>query len=114
TGLTTNDFWNTFNIYNPSESLKWSDGSNSFVSIHVDNYVGTIGNGHPDLMFHSFIYGPYQIIVAVTNLPIGRYGVYMYAHGPIDEQNAAANVVVDAINYGTNVTTTNHDWTSVH
>ncbi|MEQ2009851.1 MAG: hypothetical protein ABMA26_23955, partial [Limisphaerales bacterium] len=106
TGLATNDFWNLHAHYNPrfapgqppvpdrtSSGLKFSDKSDSAVSIVVANAPGVWGNASGDPMFDSFVFAQNgsNVTVTVRALEAGRYHFYLYGHAEPDataEQNS--------------------------
>ncbi|MEQ2009852.1 MAG: hypothetical protein ABMA26_23960, partial [Limisphaerales bacterium] len=106
TGLATNDFWNLHAHYSPrftpgqptvsdrtSSGLKFSDKSDSPVSVVVQNAPGVWGNASGDPMFDSFVFAQNgsNIVVTVRALEAGRYHFYLYGHAEPDataEQNS--------------------------
>ena len=106
TGLATNDFWNLHAHYNPrftpgqppvpnrtTSNLKFSDKSDSAVSIVVANAPGVWGNASGDPMFDAFLFAQNgsNIVVTVRALEAGRYHFYLYGHAEPDataEQNS--------------------------
>jgi hypothetical protein len=99
-------------------NLTWADGSNSQVGLTIDNAPGAWGNGHLDPMFAVYLYplggGP-NITVTITNLPLGRYSFYSYAHGgPPDNQNALVELSAGGVLYGERSTTPTAGWLSTN
>ena len=107
TGMHTNDFWNLYRNYDPKfmsgmplvpdgrlERLRLADGSETPMSLAVQNAPGVWGNSSGDPMFDTYIFSQNgsNIVVTLTGLPAGRYHFYLYGHADPDvtgEQNSA-------------------------
>jgi hypothetical protein len=86
-GLTSGDFWNGYYFpwQNSGElgNLKNSAQILTGAKLEVHNAEGIWGNGISDPMYNSYIY-PWDmgnILLTLTNLPVGNYDFYLYAHG---------------------------------
>ena len=124
-GKSDNDFWNLYSRddgnggyrdFGTVSNLKWADGTVSSVGLTVANAPGAWLNGLDDPMYNVYLY-PFNadnITVTVTDLPAGRYDLYLYGHGGpgIDSLNAVFEVLTGRKNYGTQATTTSSEWTS--
>src|ERR1035437_5818893 len=106
TGMGTNDYWNLYRHYQskftPGMALgangkldkpKFADGTETSVSIAVNNAPGVWGNSSGDPMYDTYIFAQNgsNITVTVTGLAPGRYHFYCYGHAEPDvtgEQNS--------------------------
>src|SRR6266540_6247141 len=91
TGQSTNDYWNLYSRDDGSggyrtvgavSNLKWADGTGSAVGLTVTNAPGAWQNGTADPMYNVYLY-PFNggnIVVTVTNLPLGNYDLFLYGH----------------------------------
>ena len=105
TGLTTNDYWNGYDLTSGSvKQLEWADGytnASQPITICVSNAPGGWGNSTGDPMYDSFRY-PWDggsVYILLTNMPANTYNFYLYGHS----QQAWDNTVFE-ITVGTNVT----------
>jgi len=119
------DIWNLYSrdavgggykSFGALTNLTWANGQPSAVGLTIDNAPGAWGNGHSDPMFAIYLYplggGP-NITVTLTNLPLGLYSFYCYAHGgPPDNQNAVVELSSAGTFYGQGSTTPNLGWLS--
>jgi type II secretory pathway pseudopilin PulG len=105
-GMGTNDYWNLYRHYQPKftpgmplvqdgklDKLKLFDGTESAVSVAVQNAPGVWGNASGDPMYDTYIFAQNgsNITVAVSGLAPGRYHFYCYGHADPDvtgEQNS--------------------------
>lgn len=64
-------------------------------------------------MFGNFLY-PFTIgvpiLVNLTNLPVGKYDLYLYGHGDIATLNSAYSVAASGVQYPTLKTSTGANW----
>jgi hypothetical protein len=115
TGMGTNDHWNLYHHYDPKftpgmalvangklDKLKLADGTETGVSVAVNNAPGVWGNSSGDPMYDTYIFAQNgsNITVTITGLAPGRYHFYCYGHAEPDvtgEQNS-----VFALKAGTN------------
>jgi type II secretory pathway pseudopilin PulG len=115
TGMGTNDHWNLYRHYDPKftpgmalvangklDKLKLADGTETGVSVAVNNAPGVWGNSSGDPMYDTYIFAQNgsNITVTITGLAPGRYHFYCYGHAEPDvtgEQNS-----VFALKAGTN------------
>lgn len=110
-GYGTNDAWNQcatayqtpYRMYN----LVWSDGSNSGVSLEIDNAQGAWGFTNPDPMYANYLYAwnSGDINLFLTNIPAGTYDIYIYGHGPANNANGLCDLQVGSTDYGQKSTT---------
>lgn len=109
-----NPYWAPYLVEGQVSDLYWSDGQLSPASLTVRNAPGAWTTGHPDGMMNTFIhsFGYQPIDVTLANLPNGTYDIYVYAHGVLDEQNAAVTAENSGLVYGPESTTTTPDWLS--
>jgi hypothetical protein len=111
------DIWNgwyaPYQFFAQSGDLKWSNGDSSGATASIQNAPGAWWNGHPDLMMSSFAhsFGYQPILLTFTDLPIGTYDVYVYAHG-VEGQDSSITAVANEILYGPENTTVNDEWMS--
>ena len=105
-GMGTNDYWNLYRHYQPKftpgmalvadgklDKLKLADGTESGVSVAVQNAPGVWGNSSGDPMYDTYIFAQNgsNITVTVSGLAPGRYHFYCYGHADPDvtgEQNS--------------------------
>ena len=105
-GMGTNDYWNLYRHYQPKftpgmalvadgklDKLKLADGTESGVSVAVNNAPGVWGNSSGDPMYDTYIFAQNgsNITVTVSGLAPGRYHFYCYGHADPDvtgEQNS--------------------------
>jgi len=105
-GMGTNDYWNLYRHYHPKftpgmalvadgklDKLRLADGSESGVSVAVNNAPGVWGNSSGDPMYDTYIFAQNgsNITVTVSGLAAGRYHFYCYGHADPDvtgEQNS--------------------------
>jgi type II secretory pathway pseudopilin PulG len=106
TGMGTNDYWNLYRHYQPKftpgmalvadgklDKLKLGDGSESGMSVAVQNAPGVWGNSSGDPMYDTYIFAQNgsNITHSVIGLAPGRYHFYCYGHADPDvtgEQNS--------------------------
>ena len=85
------DFWNLYSrgdlVWRTNGSLpnlRNVDLSPTSVGLTVLDGAGAWGNGSSDPMYHSYIYplpnGIKPLTVTLTNLPVGRFDIYLYSH----------------------------------
>jgi hypothetical protein len=114
TGLTSNDFWNTYDVNSGALSnLKFADGTASGVGLNISGVYGVDENGANDPMYgtYSWVYG-YNIPVTITNLNAGSYDFLVYGHGNANEQNGVFQLSVGSQSYGSEATSIGSDWFS--
>jgi hypothetical protein len=113
TGVTTNDFWNT---YNPNSgtlpSLAFVDGTATGAGMTVADVDGASGNGASDPMYASYLHTQGDITVTVTDLLEGTYDFYLYGHGNSNNQNSVFQLMVGTQSYGSEATTNGSGWLS--
>src|SRR5947209_3735516 len=118
TGQSTNDFWNLYRHYDPKfvpgtalvpdgllKGLKLADGTETKVSVAVENAPGVWGNSTGDAMYDSYIFANNgsNITVRIQNLEAGHYHFYLYGHADPDvtgEQNSAFTLHCGTNSYG--------------
>jgi len=106
TGMGTNDHWNLYRHYDPKftpgmalvangklDKLKFADGTESGVSVSVNNAPGVWGNSSGDPMYDTYMFAQNgsNIMVTINGLAPGRYHFYCYGHAEPDvtgEQNS--------------------------
>ena len=114
-GLTTNDFWNTYNVNSGSFSdLSFVDGTASGAGI-ITTLAGEAGtNGASDPMYGTYVSSYYlgNITVTVSDLAPAKYNFYFYGHGWTAALNGVFQLSVGSQSYGTEATTTGSGWTS--
>src|SRR5262249_53015830 len=89
TGLSVNAFWNASNHRSSITNLYWADDTNSAsgVSLSMAAYSDW-GFSHPDWMYRGYGYSSgSDIPITLSNLPSGKYDVYLYGHGAANSQN---------------------------
>jgi len=115
TGVSTNDFWNTF-VFNSEglTNLEFVDGTPSGAAMTLVGAGGEYVNGASDPMYASYLFSTRQfdMTVMVTNLSAGAYVVYVYGHGNSNNQNGIYELTVGSLNYAIEATTTNSGWLS--
>jgi hypothetical protein len=106
-GLSTNDYWNAYR--QPSElgmppvpdgrlrEVRFADGTPASVEVLVTNAPGLWGNSTGDPMLDSYLFAPNgsNLVVTITQLPAGRYHIYLYGWAAADvgpEQFASFSV----------------------
>jgi len=122
TGQSTNDFWNLYRHYDPKflpgailvpdgllKDLKMADGTETRVSVAVNNAPGVWGNSTGDAMYDGYIFANNgsNITVTVQNLEGGRYHFYLYGHADSDvtgEQNSVFSIHSGTNSYGPLIT----------
>lgn len=115
TGVATNDFWNDYYMVSVNAgalpNLKYADGTVSGAGLTVLNGPGFWFNGAADPMFRDYEYNQGgNITLTVTNLPAGKYDIYVYGHGPIDAAQSVFSVTAGSVSYGTNSTVQGPGW----
>jgi subtilisin-like proprotein convertase family protein len=123
-GYTTNDLWNLysrddgfggFKVAGTVPNLLWSDGTASGINLYITNAPGAWGNGSGDYMFNIYLYplpnGNGNIVFTLSNVPPGKYDLYLYSHGGSTE-NGSLNVQVGAANYGVKTTAAGAVWSN--
>ena len=103
----TNDYWNLYRHYSPKftpgmalvadgklDKLKLADGSESGVSVAVQNAPGVWGNSSGDPMYDTYIFAQNgsNITVTVSGLAPGRYHFYCYGHADPDVTGEQSSV----------------------
>ncbi len=115
TGLTTNDFWNTYVINSGALlNLTLANGTSSGIGLTVSDVAGYYGNGSSDPMYDGYLYsasGGY-ITVTTTNLISGPYDFYLYGHGNVESENSLFELTVGPTSYGGKTTTNGPGWLS--
>jgi len=120
TGQNANDFWNTYTApFQPLaglSNLKTAAGTMTGIGLTVQNGAGHWDFTHPDLMYDTYCYSQDKgdITLTVTNLPSGRWDIYLYGHGGSSEANTTFQVLVDGNDYGNQSTTTNSSYALVN
>ncbi len=113
TGQGANDFWNTYTAPYQAlaglSNLRTAAGTGTSIGLTVHNGAGHWNFSHPDLMYSTYCYSQDQgdITMTVTNLPSGKWDIYLYGHGGANEANTLFQVLVDGYDYGIQPTTTN-------
>jgi hypothetical protein len=82
--------------------LKFNDGTSSGADLAVFNAPGAWYTLDPDPMYQSYLY-PFNgdpIVSELTDLPTGKYDLYVYAHGQPAEENAVLSLSNGALNLG--------------
>ncbi len=122
-GFGAGDFWNLYSrdgvggYLNAGSISNLEDafGNPTGVSLTILNAPGAWGNGSPDPMFGTYLY-PFTpgipILVAVSNLSVGRYDLYLYGHGSPATLNTAFAAVASGVQYPTLKTLTDANWIS--
>src|SRR5207253_10650689 len=105
-GHSSDDFWNHYSRDNPQggwlslgslSGLKTVEGNETEAGLVVANAPGAWGNGSSDAMYRTYLY-PFSgnATITVTNLPAGRYSLYVYG------QDAGYQLAAgDGTDYGT-------------
>jgi len=115
TGVTTNDFWNTYDMNAvPLTFLRYTDGTISGAGLTLANIVGVYPNGATDPMYGIYLFNDGgQMILTVNNLVAGLYNFYLYGHGDIDIQSGNFQLTAGSQNYGMKSTDSNNSvWVS--
>jgi hypothetical protein len=113
TGVTANDFWNTYDPQNGiMPNLKFVDGTTSGAGMAVANVDGVYGNGASDPMYGVYLWTQGNITVTITNLRQGAYDIYLYGHGNGEDQDSLFQLTAGSQSYGTEATTTGTNWIS--
>jgi len=127
TGVTSDDFWNTYsvtnNLDNPDsffgrygylQNMKFSDGTVSPAGLNtvIWDYPVAGNNGASDAMYGQFLYPSFygDMSFTVTNLAPGTYDFYLYGHGPADNINSVFHLTSGSVDYGIEGTVTNREW----
>ena len=115
-GFSTNDAWNLvsataskYSITNPIRTMVWADSNSASLTLVTSNLVVAAGNGHPDEMLGSFLYGstgalegvPQGANVKLRNLPSGSYDVYVYTMADRFYEHTACQLISGGITNGT-------------
>jgi type II secretory pathway pseudopilin PulG len=118
TGMGTNDYWNLYRHYQPRftagmalvangklDKLKLADGTESGVSVAVNNAPGVWGNSSGDPMYDTYVFAQNgsNITVAISGLAPGRYHFYCYGHAEPDvtgEQNSVFTLKAGTNTFG--------------
>ncbi len=119
-GMGTNDFWNG---YYPTNGIGGfidpgvlvpliaANGTNTVAGMLVFNVSLTGTNTVGDVMFDSWLAANgTNLYVTFTNLPYGRFDIYVYGHGDSNELDSTINLQAAWSDYGTQVTTNTGDW----
>jgi hypothetical protein len=115
TGVTTNDFWNTYVLDSGAlPNLKFVDGTGSGAGLTVANAGAANTNGASDPMYGSYLYpvSGGNIAISVTNLNPGAYDLYLYGHGIQSNQNSVFQLNVGSQSYGSEATINGSGWLS--
>src|ERR1035438_7979571 len=117
-GVGTNDHWNLYRHYQPRftpgmpliadgklDKLHLADGSETGVSVAVNNAPGVWGNSSGDPMYDTYIFAQNgsNITVTVSGLAPGRYHFYCYGHADPDvtgEQNSVFTLKAGTNTFG--------------
>ena len=118
TGMGTNDYWNLYRHYQPRftpgmalvangklDKIKLADGTESGVSVAVNNAPGVWGNSSGDPMYDTYVFAQNgsNITVAISGLAPGRYHFYCYGHAEPDvtgEQNSVFTLKAGTNTFG--------------
>ncbi len=113
---TDTDYWNVYyypyQTYASMPNLLKYNALPSGVSLELWNAPGVWGNQTGDPMFDSYIY-PWNaspITVRLSNLPAGRYYLYLYGHGAADNQHGSFTVTDSAGTRNPQVTAVGNLW----
>lgn len=121
-GRNVSDAWNLYSRdgangdwldNNSLTDLLWSDGTASNVRLSVANASGAWYTLNRDPMFESYLYPGSRagdISATLTQLPAGKYDVYVYAHGQIPSENGVIELSTLSANYGLKVLSTDESW----
>jgi hypothetical protein len=118
TGVTANDFWNTYVVNSGSSvNLKFTDGTASGAALNLSPSSGYgdynfANEGATDPMYDQYLYLPNPFSVTVTNLSAGLYDIYLYGHGGADNQNSVFQLSVGQQMQGSEATTNGAGWAS--
>jgi hypothetical protein len=114
TGVSANDFWNTFETFSTREKsdLKFVDGTLSGVNLSEANVWSVETNGASDPMYGNYADASTNIILEVYDLPAGSYDFYLYGHGASDNEDGVFQLKVGSLNCGTQATTLGSGWLS--
>ena len=115
TGVTTNDFWNTYDMNAvPLTYLRYTDGTISGAGLALANITGVYPNGATDPMYGVYLFNSGgQLILTIDNLVAGPYNFYLYGHGDIDIQSGNFQLTAGSQNYGMKSTDSNNSvWVS--
>jgi hypothetical protein len=114
TGVSANDFWNTYDVVNTSDlpNLKYVDGTSSGADLTEVNVYSVSANGSSDPMYGVYVWASVNIILQITNLFPGEYDFYFYGHGDMNNQNGVYQLTAGSQSYGTEATTTEPGWLS--
>lgn len=117
-GMGTNDYWNLYRHYQPKftpgmplvadgklDKLRLADGSESGVSVAVNNAPGVWGNSSGDPMYDTYIFAQNgsNITITVSGLAGGRYHFYCYGHADPEvtgEQNSVFTLKAGTNHFG--------------
>jgi len=117
-GMGTNDYWNLYRHYDPKftpgmplvangklDKVKLADGTESGVSVAVQNAPGVWGNSSGDPMYDTYIFAQNgsNLTVTVTGLAPGRYQFFCYGHADADvtgEQNSGFTLKAGTNTFG--------------
>lgn len=127
TGITTGDFWNNVNAtsYAGGFNLKYSDGSQSFISGGLLDIVSlpdeTLASDHFTSFDHMYatysidanISFPSRIPIRLANIPDGQYVIFVYAHGPHSGDSSEVSMYRDGLWKGTKNTSNDPSYNSL-
>lgn len=112
-GSSSTDFWNSASF--DADKLRHVDGVLSGAKMVIEASWGEAANlTHPDKLMQTYARGfdlaapggpPRAFNPKIAGLPIGQYDIYVYAHGPNNNENATFQAQVGAYNEGTGVFT---------
>jgi hypothetical protein len=112
TGLTANDFWNSFTELDGAlPDLEFTDGTPSGAGVIVNGANGVYGNGTFDPMSATYLYSSTgDISVSVTNLPAATYDFYIYGHGNLSNEDSFFQLTAGSQTYGNRHTSFGPNW----
>ena len=94
--------------------LQWADGTASPVDLTITNAAGAWPSGIPDPLMATYLYplpnGNGNIRFSLTQVPAGRYDLYLYGRGNADNLVGDFNVEAQYRDQGTRAVTVGPGW----
>jgi len=124
TGVTANDFWNTYpgavsalELGGTLSNLIFANGtfSDAGLSVFMPDGPAFSTNGASDSMYGVFLYAysdAGNLTLQVTHLSPGIYNLYLYGHGPSNNLNSIFRLTAGSLSYGSEATTNGPGWLS--
>ncbi|HEY6227659.1 MAG TPA: immunoglobulin domain-containing protein, partial [Verrucomicrobiae bacterium] len=107
-GASNSDVWNA--VVGAAANLKTSDGTTTSARAFLGNATGWWFSENRDPMFLSYAAAASSLTLSISDIPLGVYDVYVYAHGQAATENSAITMTSGDQSWGPKVTSSSAGW----